>query len=81
MKFTIGADPELFLHKNGKAVTAHGVVQGTKEHPYPVEYGAYQVDGMAVEFNIDPTPLDGDFAAFGLKIHNVMSSLENAVLA
>lgn len=53
----LGADPELFVRKaNGSRayVSAHGLIPGTKEEPFRVECGAIQVDGMAVEYNIDP---------------------------
>lgn len=54
MNVLIGADPELFLMADDKFVSGHGVIPGNKEAPYPVEHGAVQVDGMALEFNIDP---------------------------
>lgn len=53
-KFTIGADPELFVGRAGKFVSAHDLVKGDKLNPTPVPNGAVQVDGMALEFNIDP---------------------------
>ncbi len=52
VNFTIGADPEIFLRRRGKAFSAHGVIPGTKKEPHNVEKGAVQVDGMAVEFNV-----------------------------
>lgn len=54
VKYTIGADPEIFVGRQGKFVSAHGLVRGTKDEPFKVEKGAVQVDGMALEFNIDP---------------------------
>lgn len=54
VKILIGADPEFFVKKNGEYVSAHGLVNGTKEAPQPVKGGAVQVDGMALEFNINP---------------------------
>lgn len=53
--YTIGADPEIFMSKNGKFVSAHDAVPGSKAVPHYVEKGAVQVDGMALEFNIDPS--------------------------
>jgi len=54
-KITLGADPEVLL------VTAADIPwggykcsTGTKEDPEVVPYGAIQVDGMALEYNIDP---------------------------
>lgn len=55
MHIKIGADPELFIKdKSGRYISAHGVIPGTKAHPHVVDKGAVQVDGMALEFNIDP---------------------------
>ena len=55
MKILVGADPEVFM-KNaaGKFVSAWGKIPGTKREPYLVNKGAVQVDGNALEFNIDP---------------------------
>jgi hypothetical protein len=56
--FTIGCDPELFVKDpRGRIVSAHGLIPGTKEEPFKVDGGAVQVDGMAVEINIDPVPV------------------------
>ena len=53
--FKLGCDPELFvINSDGVPVSAHGMIPGTKKEPYKVECGAVQVDGMALEFNIDP---------------------------
>lgn len=50
----LGCDPELFLfHKSGVFVSADGKFPGTKREPFKVERGAIQVDGTALEFNID----------------------------
>lgn len=62
-KVTVGADPEFFLYdKNtGEYVSAHDMIPGTKEAPHPVPKGAIQVDGTAVEFNIDPAHSEDEF--------------------
>ena len=52
--FTIGADPELFVGQDGVFQSAHDMVPGFKWDPHRVDKGAVQVDGMALEFNIDP---------------------------
>lgn len=53
-KVLLGADPEIFVsNKAGKLVSAHGLIHGTKANPLKVARGAVQVDGMALEFNID----------------------------
>ncbi|QQM14217.1 hypothetical protein [Vibrio phage VpJYP1] len=55
-KVTLGADPEIFLVKPDG--TPWGALttgcKGTKEAPEPTEYGALQVDGLALEYNIHP---------------------------
>jgi len=76
MTLLVGADPELFITKDGKPVSAHGVVTGTKTHPFAVPQGAVQVDGMALEFNIDPSPTQMEFV---YNIHEVMKHLRDMV--
>lgn len=63
-ELTFGCDPELFLRnkKTGEFVSAHGVIPGSKKEPFKVNKGAVQVDGMAVEFNIDPVKTGEEFA-------------------
>lgn len=61
----VGADPEFFLRsrKTGQFVSAHDLVPGTKQQPYPLKCGgALQADGTAVEFNIAPCISGKDFA-------------------
>lgn len=65
--FTFGADPEVFLKKNGKPASAFGLLPGDKENPHKTPGGAIQVDGMAAEFNIDPVPQD-NFELFNTRI-------------
>jgi hypothetical protein len=52
----VGCDPEFWVKKKGteKLISAHGLVAGTKKNPLPLDKGAVQVDGMALEFNIQP---------------------------
>lgn len=58
---SVGCDPEVFLEKpDGTFINAFnglvsGIISGTKAIPEPTEYGAVQVDGMAVELNTHPT--------------------------
>jgi hypothetical protein len=61
VNITIGADPEVFVKQNGVFVSAHNLVPGTKEHPFPVDNGAVQVDGMALEYNILPCSTKEEF--------------------
>lgn len=58
---TIGADPELFVKKNGVYVSAHGLIKGDKKNPFKVDQGAVQVDGMALEYNIEPCSTKEEF--------------------
>ena len=76
--FTIGADPEIFVKKNGNPFSAHDLVPGTKESPHKTTVGAIQVDGLALEFNIDPVP-QLDFEAFNYNIVKTISDLRAAV--
>lgn len=59
----LGADPELFMRNpnTGAFVSAHDAVPGTKLEPFKVPYGAIQVDGTALEFNIDPAATCDEF--------------------
>ena len=68
MKITVGCDPELFVTQGGKFRSAHGLVPGTKENPFKVNNGAVQVDGMALEYNIDPVDNVGDFVKYNQQV-------------
>lgn len=74
--FTFGADPELFVTKGKKPVSAYGLIKGDKKNPLVVKAGAVQVDGMALEFNIDPAK---DFKDFNANIVSVMETLKRMV--
>lgn len=77
-KFLVGADPELFMvhPDNGTFVSAHGRVPGTKAEPFKVPNGAIQVDGTALEFNIDPAATVEQFVS---NIKSVRKTLESYV--
>lgn len=60
-KILVGADPELFVKQNGKHVSGYGLIPGDKIEPHKVDKGAVQVDGMALEFNIDPAADEQEF--------------------
>jgi hypothetical protein len=68
-KILLGADPELFMKNpnSGAFVSAHGLVPGTKREPHKVPYGAVQIDGTALEFNIDPASDVNQF------VHNIQT--------
>lgn len=76
MNITIGADPELFAKRDGQYVSAYNLVPGSKEHPYPVDNGAVQVDGMALEFNINPADTEDGFI---FNLTSVMQQLRELV--
>lgn len=76
IELKIGADPEFFLYKDGKPVSAYGLIGGTKDEPIPVKNGAIQVDGMALEFNIDPA---STMQEFNDNIESVLSQLRGVI--
>lgn len=64
MNFTIGADPEFFLQKDGVFVPSIGLIGGSKEEPRIFEQGyAVLEDNVAVEFNIPPAHNHAEFIA------------------
>jgi hypothetical protein len=70
MKHRVGADPEVFVKdKKGRFRSAHGLIPGTKQEPFKVKNGAVQVDGLALEFNIEPAETREEF------VHNIGSVL------
>ena len=76
MQIKIGCDPEIFVKKNGRFRSAHGLIPGTKKEPFRVAKGAVQVDGMALEFNIDPASSEDEFVD---NIQTVMGELRAMV--
>ena len=75
-EFTIGADPELFIGKEGVVASAFGLIKGDKQNPHPVKNGAVQVDGMALEFNIDPA---SDLKGFQRNLGSVLKQMMKMV--
>tara|TARA_R110000823_G_C15952958_1_gene502518 strand:+ start:5129 stop:5938 length:810 start_codon:yes stop_codon:yes gene_type:complete len=76
LEVTMGADPEKFVHNGEEFVSAHGMIRGTKQEPFVVENGAVQVDGMAVEFNIDPANNRDEFVS---NLQSVMGQLNDMI--
>lgn len=74
--FKIGADPEFFVKRFGKLTSAYGLVPGSKENPFKVKNGAVQVDGMALEFNIDPAE---NFDQFEGNMSSVLKAITDMV--
>jgi Phage phiEco32-like COOH.NH2 ligase-type 2 len=75
-EYTIGADPEVFVGRKGSFVSAHGLVSGTKKEPTPVKKGAVQVDGLALEYNIDAA---SSFEEFESNITTVQEQLKSMI--
>lgn len=76
VNYTIGADPEIFVGRGGQFFSAHGLVPGNKKHPFKVERGAVQVDGMALEFNIDPAE---NYEQFQANLDLVQAQLQEMI--
>lgn len=70
LQLKVGCDPEVFVQKDGSFHSAYGLIKGDKANPTPVALGAVQVDGMALEFNIDPANNEQEF------IHNIGTVLD-----
>ncbi len=75
-KILVGCDPEVFVKKDGCFVSAHGMIKGDKKNPFPVAHGAVQVDGMALEFNIDPAETENQFL---INVQEVYKTLQEMV--
>lgn len=80
----IGADPELFVTKGDKVVSAIGLVGGTKKVPVAMADGYFvQEDNVLAEFNIPPGATEVEFAdniRTGLNLLNVRLSPKYGVL-
>lgn len=72
-KILVGCDPEVFVKQGGRFVSAHNLIPGTKEAPFKVEKGAVQVDGFALEFNIDPAASEDEFC---INVNHVFNTLK-----
>lgn len=73
MNILIGCDPEVFVTQHGVYKSAHNLIKGDKKNPQRVDRGAVQVDGMALEFNIDPAASEDEFC---LNVNTVFHQLE-----
>jgi hypothetical protein len=76
IKFTIGADPELFFKDAaGNFVSSIGLIGGSKDKPRPIGNGcAVQEDNVAVEFNI---PACSDLNSFVSSLNYNLTYLDN----
>ena len=75
-KITLGADPEIFVMKRGRPISAHVFECGTKEKPQQTENGSVQVDGLALEVNVRPALTK---LAFVRNVSHVMQDLADIV--
>ena len=77
LNILVGADPEVFVRKVGKKQfqSAHGLIVGDKKNPQKVNMGAVQVDGMALEFNIDPAKDEAEFVRNITGVMKIMSEM------
>jgi hypothetical protein len=77
LNILVGADPEVFVRKAGKKQfqSAHGLIVGDKKNPQKVPGGAVQVDGMALEFNIDPAKNEKEFIANITGVMKIMGDM------
>ena len=70
----IGCDPEVaVVNEKGELVSAHGLIKGTKDNPQLVKNGMVQVDGLALEFGIEPAKTETQFVT---RINSVMKQLK-----
>ena len=79
MKFNIGADPEVFLRKDGVMVSADGIIKGSKERPYPMGDGYESLrDNLMVEFNTPPqTTLAGWVKSIEVALAKIQDQIGN----
>jgi len=77
----IGADPEVFLwdKANGHFVSAATFFPGTKKEPFKVAKGAVQVDGVALEFNINPASNEDEFLDNICSVHGTIEKMVREV--
>lgn len=75
MQILVGCDPEVFVKRDGKFLSAFGLIKGDKKNPQKIRNGAVQVDGMALEFNIDPAASEDQFLFNVQDVFNAMCAM------
>lgn len=75
MQILVGCDPEVFVKQGGEFRSAHGLIKGDKKNPQKIHRGAVQVDGMALEFNIDPAASEDEFCINVQEVFNAMCKM------
>lgn len=76
MNILVGADPEVFVKEGNRFISGYDMIPGTKTKPHKVDRGAVQVDGMALEFNINPAESKTEFV---YSINHVLSHLKTMI--
>ena len=75
IEILLGSDPELFVKHDGRHVSGHELIPGTKEDPHPVRKGAVQVDGTALEFNTMPAATVQQFHQHSNEVLNALANM------
>src|SRR5882672_10432246 len=76
MTLKVGADPEIFVKKSGVYVSGHSFPCGSKYNPKKTKHGSVQVDGLALEFNVNPAANKKEFVR---NVHNAYEDLKQIV--
>ena len=79
MFISLGSDPEFFLFntETEHVVSAHNIIQGTKQEPFPIKkLGFLQVDGVACEVNTVPALTAPEFSK---NLTQILSALSKHV--
>lgn len=72
----VGADPEFFVRNKFHYVPGHIFGCGTKENPLKTDHGAVQVDGTALECNVNPSATREEFIS---NVRGAISDLNGIV--
>ena len=79
MNLTVGADPEVFVRLGDTYVSGHTFPCGTKEQPRRVDNGFVQVDGLALEFNVNPSETRRDFVDNTIRVYRDLNNLVRSI--
>lgn len=76
LEIKVGCDPEVFVRARNKFICADGLVHGTKRAPQKIIGGMVQIDGMALEFGIDPVKTENGFVR---RVSNVVNRVKRMI--
>jgi hypothetical protein len=82
LQITMGADPEMFLSKDGDYVAVQPYIDGTKDNPQmlPSRLGNAQRDNVAIEFGVKPAASKLEFIQnIGTTLKELMDLLPEGV--